>query len=100
MTPNMTSLQYKLARIALGLTVLDAAALCAVSHETIRRIEGGDPSVKYQTILKVRAALENAGIEFIGENGSGLGVRLMKGSTIGDMAAAIPIEELTSENDG
>ena len=48
------------------------------SHETIRRIEAGDSTLKEKTILKVRAAFEKAGIEFIEENGGGTGVRLRK----------------------
>jgi hypothetical protein len=31
-----------------------------------------------QTVRKIRAALANSGIEFIDENGGGLGVRLRK----------------------
>ena len=96
----MSPLQCKLARVALGLSVLDTAALCDVSHETIRRAERGDPSLKNKTILKIRVALENAGVEFIGENGSGPGLQLKRISPMGNAAAAIPVEELTSENDG
>jgi transcriptional regulator with XRE-family HTH domain len=74
----MNALQCRLARTALGLTVLETAALCDVSHETIRRIEADDQALKEKTLAKVRAALEKAGVEFIDEDSGGPGVRLRK----------------------
>jgi transcriptional regulator with XRE-family HTH domain len=74
----MKSLQLKLARTALGLTVRQAAELAQVSHETIVGIEADRASVKEKTIEKVRAALEKAGVEFIAEDDGGPGVRLRK----------------------
>jgi hypothetical protein len=56
----------------------DAAKLCDVAVETIRRIEIDDATVKEATIEKVRAAFEKAGMEFIAENGGGPSVRLRK----------------------
>jgi hypothetical protein len=72
----MNALQARLARVALGLRFTDAAKLCEVAVETIRRIEINDPSVKEATIGKVRAAFEKAGVEFIAEDNGGPGVRL------------------------
>jgi len=74
----MNALQARLARVALGLRFTDAAKLCDVAVETIRRIEIDDQTVKVATIEKVRAAFEKAGVEFIAENGGGPGVRLKK----------------------
>ena len=74
----MTAAQLKMARAALGLTVIQTAELADVSHETIRRIELGLQDVKEKTVGKVRSALEKAGVEFIAENGGGAGVRLRK----------------------
>jgi transcriptional regulator with XRE-family HTH domain len=74
----MNALQARLARVALGLRFTDAARLCDVAVETIRRIEIDDGTVKEATIEKVRAAFEKAGIEFIAENGGGPGVRMRK----------------------
>ena len=74
----MNALQVKLARTALGLTVIETAKLCDVSHETIRRIEFGDNTLKEKTIDKVRAALEKSGVEFLDEDGGGPGVKLRK----------------------
>jgi hypothetical protein len=58
--------------------ILGTAALCEVSHETIRRIEAGEITLKRKTVLKVRAAFEKVGIEFIAENSGGAGDRLEK----------------------
>ena len=77
----MNALQVKLARTALGLTVIETAKLCDVSHETIRRIEFGDNTLKEKTIDKVRAALEKAGVEFLDEDGGGPGVRTQEGKS-------------------
>lgn len=73
----MNALQLKMARVALGLTVRQAAEAGGVSHDTITRIEAGE-TLKPSTIEKVKTALEDAGVEFIPENGGGLGVRLKK----------------------
>jgi DNA-binding XRE family transcriptional regulator len=73
----MNAVQLKMARAALGLTVRDAATLGNVSHDTIVRIEKGE-TVKPSTIDAIRSALEEAGVEFIAENGGGAGVRLKK----------------------
>jgi transcriptional regulator with XRE-family HTH domain len=74
----MNALQARLARVALGLRFTDAAKLCDVAVETIRRIEIDDQTVKAATVEKVRAAFESAGVEFIAENGGGAGVRLRR----------------------
>ncbi len=86
----MDALQYKLARTMLGLTVIETANLCDVSHETIRRIEAGDTTLKGKTIAKVRAAFEKAGVEFIEENGGDPGVRFKKRSK--------SVEEISTAN--
>ena len=39
---------------------------------------GGEISGRPKTVQKIRDALEKAGVEFIDENGGGLGVRLRK----------------------
>lgn len=62
-------------------------------------IERGAVRPKASAVRAIEAALESAGVEFIAENGGGPGVRLRKRGARGDPAAAIPIEDLTSEND-
>ncbi|MCC3244397.1 helix-turn-helix domain-containing protein [Methylocystis sp. WRRC1] len=53
------------ARVALGLSVRQAAEITGVSHETITRIEAGREDVKQATVEKVREALEAAGVVFL-----------------------------------
>ena len=98
----MNAFQARLARVALGLRFTDAAKLCDVAVETIRRIEIDDSTVKEATIGKVRAAFEKAGVEFIAENGGGPGVRLKKRSeTVADLTRQIDIRQthMTPESD-
>lgn len=71
----MLPLQVRLARVALGLTVKQAADTTGVSHDTITRLEAGE-KLKASTIAKVRSGFEAAGVQFIPENGGGAGVRL------------------------
>jgi len=66
-----------MARAALNLGVREVAKLANVSTNTITRLERGE-QLKDNTVQAIRAALEDAGIEFIPENGSGPGVRLKK----------------------
>jgi transcriptional regulator with XRE-family HTH domain len=73
----MFPVQCKMARAALGLGVRDLAALAAVSPDTVARLERGE-ELKPRTIDALRAALENAGVVFVDENGGGPGVRLRK----------------------
>lgn len=73
----MNALQCKMARTATGLGVRDLAALIDVSPNTIARLERGE-ALKPKTVLAIRIALEASGVEFIAENGGGVGVRLRK----------------------
>lgn len=50
-----------------------------VSTNTISRLEAGE-ELKPRTIAAIRAALEQAGVIFVDENGDGPGVRLRKGA--------------------
>lgn len=75
----MKSVQSKMARAALGLTVRQLAAKAGVSHDTIVRLEGGE-ELKPRTVDAIQRALEEAGVEFIAENGGGAGVRLARRS--------------------
>ena len=62
-------------RAALGLGVRESAELAKVSPDTLARLERGE-GLRERTIEALRGALEAAGVEFIGENGGGSGVRL------------------------
>lgn len=76
----MDAIQLKMARVALGLTVRQAAELSETSHDTITRLEAGQ-ALKDTTIAKVRSALEAAGVVFLADGeqaDGGPGVRLKK----------------------
>lgn len=72
--------QIKAARALLAWSQRDLAKASGVSEPTIAHLESvdGEPGGRADTGEKVRAALEKAGIGFIGENGDGAGVRLRK----------------------
>ena len=90
--------QIRMARAALSWGVRDLAETAGVTANTITRIENGSDA-KQSTINLVRTALESAGVEFIAENGGGVGVRLRQRSPRGDPSASIKVEDLTAEND-
>ena len=64
-----------MARVALSWGVRDLAAAAKVSPNTIARLERGE-TLNPRTLGAIRTALEAAGVEFIPENGGGVGVRL------------------------
>jgi transcriptional regulator with XRE-family HTH domain len=73
----MKPVQLKMARAAIGWGVRDLAKKAGVTANTVTRIENG-ADAKQSTMDRLQQALEAAGIEFIEENGGGLGVRLRK----------------------
>lgn len=72
--------QVKAARSLLAWSQEDLAVAAKVSLPTIKRLEAIDGLVggRGETAEKIRSALQSAGVEFIGENGGGPGVRLKK----------------------
>ena len=70
----ITSDQMKMARAALGWGVRELAKMSDVAANTISKIENGSDA-RVSTVERIQAALETAGIEFISENGGGVGVR-------------------------
>ncbi|MCQ0987972.1 helix-turn-helix domain-containing protein [Jiella marina] len=78
----ITSAQMRAARALLGIDQRQLAALAGVSLPTIQRMEGSEGTVRgvVDTLEKVVSALDEAGIELIGEHrpseGTGRGVRL------------------------
>jgi len=76
----LTSAQIRAARALLRWSAEDLARQSAVGVTTIRRAEltEHNTSMTMANNLAVRRALENAGVEFIDENGGGPGVRLRK----------------------
>jgi predicted transcriptional regulator len=72
--------QVKAARSLLAWSQEDLAAAADVSIPTIKRLEAHDGPLggRDETGMRIRSALESAGVDFIDENGGGLGVRLRK----------------------
>lgn len=72
--------QIKAGRALLGWSQSDLAAKSGVSEPTIARLESMDGQLggREATAQRIRAALEEGGIQFIDENGGGPGVRLRK----------------------
>lgn len=79
----ITSAQMRAARALLGIDQRELAKLAGLSLPTIQRMEtsGGQVRGIVHTLMKVVEALEQAGVELIGDNspsvGSGRGVRLL-----------------------
>jgi transcriptional regulator with XRE-family HTH domain len=70
--------QCKAARALLGWTQQELAERSGVGVVTIHQLETGANQPRRATVDVVERALQAAGIEFIGENGGGPGVRLKK----------------------
>ena len=70
-----------MARAALGIGVRELAEAAGVTPATFSRFENGHRRGYADTLLKIQAALEAAGIEFL--NGDAPGVRLRKPPTGG-----------------
>ncbi len=70
--------QLRGARAMLGWSAGQLAAASKVSLATIQRAETGDGPVRMTAanVELIRRTLEAAGVEFIPENGGGVGVRL------------------------
>jgi transcriptional regulator with XRE-family HTH domain len=93
---RLTGRQIAAGRVLAGLGQDDLANAAGISAPTLRRMEAssGAASGMANNVAAIRAALEAAGVEFIAENGGGVGVRLRKPAQ-----AAIPAEELNASND-
>lgn len=80
----ITAGQMRAARALLGIDQRRLAEMAGVSLPTIQRMEASDGTVRgiVDTLTKVVDALNQAGIELIGDNvrseGGGRGVRLSK----------------------
>lgn len=73
----MLAVQCRMARAAVGWGVRELAKAAGVSVDTVTRLERGETLLP-RTVDTIRKALEEAGIEFIAENGGGAGVRVTK----------------------
>jgi ribosome-binding protein aMBF1 (putative translation factor) len=77
---SLSSAQIRAARALLRWSAAELAQQAALGANTIRRAEVAEheTSLTAANDLAVRRALEAAGVEFINENGGGVGVRLRK----------------------
>ena len=65
--------------VSRNLTQPKLASVAGLGLSTIVDFERARRPVSIEVIQAIRSALEDAGVEFIGENGGGPGVRLCKG---------------------
>jgi transcriptional regulator with XRE-family HTH domain len=82
----ITAAQLRAARALLGIDQRELAAQCGLSVPTIQRMEASEGVIRgnVDSLMKLVAALDRAGIELIGEgavsHSGGRGVRLKVGS--------------------
>jgi len=77
----ITPEQCRAARGLLDWSQQDLARAAQVGIVTVRQLEAGSIQPRRATLIVVRRTLEDAGIEFIDENGGGPGLRLKKRQT-------------------
>jgi predicted transcriptional regulator len=77
---KVTIRQIKAARALLGWSQDDLANRAQLSTATIKRLEAAEGEIRgrEETQEAIVGALQEGGIEFIPENGGGIGVRLAK----------------------
>ena len=75
----ITSNQIRAARALIRWSAADLASASGVGSATIKRMEvmEGVPSGNVKTLLALKAALESAGVEFVGTPDDRPGVRLV-----------------------
>jgi transcriptional regulator with XRE-family HTH domain len=74
----ITSAQCRAGRGLLAWSQQELAGAAGVGVVTVHQLETGTSEPRRATLEVVRRAFENAGVEFIDENGGGAGVRLRK----------------------
>jgi transcriptional regulator with XRE-family HTH domain len=74
----ISSSQIRAARALLGISAADLAERSGVTWKTVQRFESADgvPPSRAGTLDRVQQALEDAGVEFIGDPETTPGVRL------------------------
>lgn len=75
---GMTPKTCRAARVLLEMDQIDLARRAGVSTQTVRNYEGALNAPNMTTWLKIKRALEQAGVSFIDANGGGPGVRLRR----------------------
>ncbi len=72
----ITPAQMRAARGLLGWKQSDLAKACGLSLTALNNIERGAADPRASNLGKIEKAFEEAGVQFIPENGGGAGVRL------------------------
>lgn len=72
----ITAPQCRAARGLLAWTQYDLADRAGIGIVTVHQLEAGVSQPRRATMEVVKRAFEEAGVDFIGENGGGAGVRL------------------------
>ena len=96
----ITGSQLRAARalVRWGTDELAQRSRVALAIISAAEAEDGPVSVAVADLQALRRTLEQAGVEFIDENGGGVGVRFAKRSSKPD--EGLRPEQLSSENDG
>lgn len=81
MSGRVTSAQMRAARGLLNWSVRELSERSGVHRNTINNFEVGRSAGDAETMKRLRAPLEAAGVIFVSENGEGPGVRMRKTST-------------------
>jgi transcriptional regulator with XRE-family HTH domain len=88
--------QVRAARALIGWTQGELADAADVPRSIVDRFETGQPdSIPAEAVVKLKTALESAGVVFIPKNGGGAGVRLRKGRE----AQYLGWDDLNASND-
>jgi len=88
--------QVRAARALIGWTQGELADAADVPLSIVDRFETGQPdSIPGEAVVKLKTALESAGVVFIPKNGGGAGVRLRKGRE----AEYLGWDDLNASND-
>ena len=74
--------QIRAARGLLNWTQATLAHRAAVSTVTLNMIENGAVRPRESTMASIRAALEDGGVEFLDEDGVGVGVRFTRSRSV------------------
>lgn len=77
---EITGAQIRAARALIRWSAKNLAMAANVGVATVSRaeVEDGRPTITAANLKALKTALENAGIEFIPENGGGVGVRFKR----------------------
>ena len=76
----ISSRQIRAARALLGWSQQDLADKSILSLNAVKRLETGHGDPRMSTVMAIKKALEDAGVEFLAEvGGQGEGVRLRGG---------------------